>query len=83
MSTLDRRSFLKAGVGAAGAFALAGPFQGLVAHAASALPRRGQRWARSSTSPTLPTTSSVSRCRARLRLPLVRADRLSDDRRAC
>ena len=38
MSTLDRRSFLKAGVGAAGAFALAGPFQGLVAHAASALP---------------------------------------------
>jgi secreted PhoX family phosphatase len=38
MSTLDRRTFLKAGVGAAGAFALAGPFQGFVAHAASAHP---------------------------------------------
>jgi len=36
MSVIDRRTFLRAGVGAAGALALAGPFQGLVAHAAAA-----------------------------------------------
>ena len=36
MIAIDRRTFLKAGVGAAGALALAGPFQGLVAHAAGA-----------------------------------------------
>src|SRR5262245_40024917 len=41
MSTFDRRDFLKAGIGAAGALALAGPFQGLVAHAAGA--RTGAR----------------------------------------
>ena len=43
MTAIDRRTFLKAGVGAAGALALAGPFQGLVAHAAGArslAPRR-------------------------------------------
>jgi secreted PhoX family phosphatase len=41
MSTIDRRSLLKAGVGAAGALAFAGPFRGLVAHAAGA--RRAAR----------------------------------------
>ena len=35
---VDRRAFLKGGVGAAGALALAGPFQGLVARAAGADP---------------------------------------------
>lgn len=35
---VDRRTFLKGGVGAAGALALAGPFQGLVARAAGADP---------------------------------------------
>jgi secreted PhoX family phosphatase len=36
MSTMDRRTFLQIGVGAAGALALAGPFSGLLARAASA-----------------------------------------------
>jgi secreted PhoX family phosphatase len=34
MTAIDRRTFLTAGLGAAGALALAGPFRGLVAHAA-------------------------------------------------
>jgi secreted PhoX family phosphatase len=38
MATIGRRDVLKAGIGAAGALALAGPFQGLLAHAASGLP---------------------------------------------
>jgi secreted PhoX family phosphatase len=35
MSGIDRRTLLRSGVGAAGALALAGPFEGLVAHAAN------------------------------------------------
>jgi secreted PhoX family phosphatase len=35
---LDRRRFLECGIGAAGALALAGPFRGLVAHAAGVHP---------------------------------------------
>jgi secreted PhoX family phosphatase len=33
MSGIDRRTLLKSGIGAAGALALAGPFEGIVAHA--------------------------------------------------
>jgi secreted PhoX family phosphatase len=38
MMVLDRRAFLRSGVGAAGMLALAGPFRGVVAHAAGAAP---------------------------------------------